>query len=89
MKSAYVYLDVESDYVTLCLKKWMAHSAKEELIPKLAVEFYLTSAVKFPSKKATVLHVLVDTENELAFDIYREHLQKWLSIFPLKVKVEK
>ena len=85
MRSVYFYLDVEKDYVALCLKKWIAHLGKEELIPKLEPDFYLTEAVKFPSKKATVLHAIFPNTNELSFDIYVEHLQKWMSIFPVKV----
>ena len=88
MRSVRFHLDVEKDYVALCLKKWIAHCLKEELIPKLEVEFYITEAIKFPNKKTTILYGLFPQTNELSFDIYIEKLREWLSIFPVKMVKE-
>jgi hypothetical protein len=78
MKVMSIYIDADKDYVALFLKKWSSYVAKEELIPKIVVEFYLTECSKFTAnglKKATMLHGLVET-NQLSYDVYIEHMTR-------------
>lgn len=75
------HVDVEKDYVLLCLRKWLVYSSKQELIPKLELDYYLTEAVKVTKvgvKKATVIYCMIDGVNQLSIEVYRDRLLAFL-----------
>jgi len=90
--NACLHVDAEKDYLLLCLKKWYAYSAKEELIPQVEVEFYLSDSVKVTragTKKATRICVMCDDRraNELSFEVYKERFVDYLKQTFVKVHV--
>ena len=88
--NACLHVDAEKDYLLLCLKKWYAYSAKEELIPQVEVEFYLSDATKVTRsgvKKATRICATCDDRraNELSFDVYVDRFKAYIRETFLKV----
>lgn len=87
---AVFHIDVEKDYIFLCVKKWLAYSEKQELIPKLEVEYYVTESFKITkngTKKACILHCLIEEKqfNQLSYDIYMERFHSFLQDTFVKV----
>jgi hypothetical protein len=77
------HIDVEKEYIFLCVKKWLAYSIQQELIPKLEFDFYVTECHKITktgTKKASVLCCLIDDArlNQLSIEIYTDRLQMFL-----------
>jgi hypothetical protein len=78
-----LHVDAEKDYILLFLKKWYAYSAKEELIPDLEVEFYLSDSTKVTkkgTKKATRICVTCEDRrlNDLSIQVYVDRLKEYL-----------
>jgi hypothetical protein len=84
------HIDVEKEYIFLCVKKWLTYSGKHELIPKLEFEYYVTESHKITkngAKKASILHCLLEEKqfNQLSYDIYMERFHSFLQDTFVKV----
>lgn len=84
-RSFRIHLNIEKEYIILCIKKWFSLIEKTECIPKIDFNFYLNESInvlKNETKNSTILYGVIDDKNktQLEIDIYIEifcsHLQK-------------
>ena len=90
MRTTQIHVDAEKDYVFLSLKKWYSYADKEELIPKLRVEFYASDSTKISKigiKKATLLQVVCEDSrvNDCSFEVYVARLRSHLAETFIKI----
>lgn len=77
------HIEVEKEYIFLCLKKWLAYSIKQELIPKLEFDFYVVESKKVSKegiKNSSILYCIINADrlNQLSIDIYTDRLYIFL-----------
>lgn len=85
---------MQKEYIYLCLKKWSAYSSKEELIPAISPEFYVSESFKVTpagAKNSCILYVVLDSSvlSQISIDIYLERLHAYIKdIFPSTKRIK-
>ena len=94
MFSTRFHIDVQKEYIYLCLKKWTAFSTKEESIPSLDPEFYVTESFKITKtgiKPSCILYAIIDNSrlSQISLDIYLDRLHSYIKeTFPTAIRIK-
>ena len=92
MFSTTFFLDAQKEYVYLLLKKWSVFSSKEELIPSLVPDFYVTESFKVTPtgvKNSCMLYVVIDIVSQISIDVYLDRLYSYIKeTFPTSKRIK-